>query len=403
MNRRAFVALPLALLPMEKGVWPLLRQSPERGAVPLSLREGERRRVLPAANRYMSEAPVTVTATSSPRSAGGRHDFFSEGDYWWPDPKNPDGPYIRRDGETNPANFVGHRQAMVRLSLQVPALTAAWLLTKERRYADHAVRHLGAWFVDPATRMSPHLLYGQAIKGHFTGRGIGIIDTLHLVEVARAASVLETSGAMSPDDRTGVRDWFTRYLTWMTTHQYGIDERNAQNNHGTCWVAQVGEFARYTGDDTLTSFCRERYKTVLVPGQIAADGSFPLELARTKPYGYSLFNLDAFAIVCQSLSTPQDNLFSWELPDGRGIRKASEFMFPYIADKTRWPHKPDVQYHENWPVRHPSLLFTGLALGRIEYLQVWQRLEADPTVDEVIRNFVVRQPLLWISDSELYR
>ena len=386
-----FLALPVGLLPFP-------RQAAESAAVSASLADGERRRVVPAAEKYLREMPVTITATSSPRSTGGRHDFFSEGDYWWPDPKNPEGPYIRRDGETNPDNFVGHRQAMVRLSLQVPALTAAWMLTKERRYADHAARHLRAWFIDPATIMNPHLLYGQAIKGHFTGRGIGIIDTLHLVEVARAASVLEDSGALSPSDRAGVRDWFTRYLTWMTTHQYGIDERNAQNNHGTTWVAQVGEFARYTGDETLMAFCRDRYKRVLVPTQMAVDGSFPLELARTKPYGYSLFNLDAFSIVCQTLSTPKDNLWTLELPDGRGMRKGMEFMFPYIADKTKWPHKPDVQYYDEWPVRHPSLLFTGLALGRSDYVQLWGRLEADPTVEEVIRNFVVRQPLLWISN-----
>jgi hypothetical protein len=390
MHRRVFLGLPLGLLPV-------FRQAGEKGAVPIFLADGERRRVLPAAEKYLAEQPVTVTATSSPRSAGGRHDFFSEGDYWWPDPQNPDGPYIRRDGETNPDNFVGHRQAMVRLSLQVPALTAAWMLTNEKRYADHAVRHLRAWFIDPDTIMNPHLLYGQAIKGHFTGRGIGIIDTLHLVEVARAASVLEASGAMPASDSAGVRDWFTKYLTWMTTHQYGIDERNAQNNHGTCWVAQVGEFARYTGDTTLMAFCRDRYKNVLVPVQIALDGSFPLELARTKPYGYSLFNLDAFSIVCQTLSTAEDNLWTWEMPDGRGIRKAMEFMFPYIADKTKWPHKPDVQYHDQWPVRHPSLLFTGLALGRPEYVELWRRLDPDPAVDEVIRNFVVRQPFLWIS------
>ena len=78
------------------------------------------------------------------------------------------------------------------------------------------------------------------------------------------------------------------------------------------------------------------------------------------------------------------------------MRKAMAFMFPYMADKSRWPHKPDVQYHENWPVRHPSLLFCGLALAEPQYLDLWQRLEPDPTVDEVIRNFVVRQPLLWI-------
>jgi hypothetical protein len=114
----------------------------------------ERARVVAAARGYLKEAPVTVTATRSPRSAGGLHDFFSEGDYWWPDPENPDGPYIQRDGMTNPANFVDHRRALMRLSVQAPALVEAWRLTHEPRYAAHAARHLRAWFVDPKTRMN---------------------------------------------------------------------------------------------------------------------------------------------------------------------------------------------------------------------------------------------------------
>ncbi len=67
----------------------------------------DRARVLKGADRYLTEAPVTVTASGSPRSAGGQHDFFSEGDYWWPDPNNPDGPYIQRDGMTNPGELRG--------------------------------------------------------------------------------------------------------------------------------------------------------------------------------------------------------------------------------------------------------------------------------------------------------
>src|SRR5262245_31006434 len=122
----------------------------------------DRNRVLKAANQYLSEAPITITATSSPRSGGGKHDYFSEGDYWWPDPKNPDGPYIQRDGMSNPDNFVAHRHAMIRMSLQVPALAAAWMLTKEERYAAHATKHLHAWFLDPATLMNPNLQYAQA-------------------------------------------------------------------------------------------------------------------------------------------------------------------------------------------------------------------------------------------------
>jgi len=356
----------------------------------------ERARVLAAAGRYLAEQPVTIAVSSSPRSAGGRHDFFSEADYWWPDPQNASGPYIQRDGMTNPENFVEHRRAMVRLSLQVPALAAAWVLTRERRYANHAARHLRAWFVDESTRMNPHLLYSQAIHGRVTGRGIGIIDTIHLVEVTRALSTLEESGDLSGSDRAAVRDWFSRYVTWMTTHQYGIDEREARNNHGTCWVMQVAEFARYVGREDLTSFCRTRYKTVLLPNQVAADGSFPEELRRTKPYGYSLFNLDAMTTVCQILSTKTDDLWSYELADGQGIRKAIAFLFPYIVDKKAWPHKPDVMYHDEWPMRHPSLLFAGLALNESKYLDLWRKLPADSTVEEVIRNFFIRQPLLWL-------
>mgnify|MGYP003693640381 CR=1 FL=1 len=99
--------------------------------------------------KYLSEQPITITASHSPRSAGGLHDYFSEGDYWWPDPQNPGGPYIQRDGMSNPDNFNDHRRALMRFSMQVLALAAAWLITRDDRYAKHAATHLRAWFIDP--------------------------------------------------------------------------------------------------------------------------------------------------------------------------------------------------------------------------------------------------------------
>ena len=357
----------------------------------------DRARVLKAANQYLSEKPITITASHSPRSTGGLHDFFSEGDYWWPDPQNPDGPYIQRDGITNPDNFVEHRRALMRLSMQVPALVAAWRLTRDARYAQHAALHLRAWFIDPSTRMNPHLQFAQAIHGRFTGRGTGIIDTIHLVEVARAIEVLEGSGAMTVREHDAIKAWFTTYLRWMTTNQNGIDERDAKNNHGTCWVMQVAAFAHLTGDQKLLDYCRDRFKTVLLPNQLAADGSFPQELRRTKPYGYSLFNLEAMAAVCQILSTAQDNLWTFQLSDGRNMARAMEYMTPFIREKKTWPLKPDVMYDKEWPMRQTSLLFAGLALSRADYLELWKKLPADSNVEEVIRNFFIRQPVLWVS------
>ena len=255
------------------------------------VRSLERERVLAAATAFLKEDPVTVTSTSSPRSTGGPHDFFSEGDYWWPPPGNPGGAYVRRDGRSNPDNFVGHRQCLMRLSRIVPALAAAWVLTGEGRYSERAARHLRAWFLDEATRMTPHLRYAQAIHGVSLGRGTGIIDTIHLVEVAQAVRALESAPGLSKAERDGVVLW---------------------------------------------------------------------------------------------------------LPDGRGLRRAVAFMAPFIRDRKLWPFPPDVMYDEQWPMRQASLLFAGLSYGESSYLDLWKTLPADSPVDEVIRNFFVRQPVLWV-------
>lgn len=105
-----------------------------------------------------------------------------------------------------------HRQAMRRLSVAVPALVAAWKVTGDARYAQHAVRHLRAWFVDEATRMSPHLRYAQAIHGRVTSRGTGIIDTVHLVEVKRAVEALAGAPAFDPATEAAIRGWFGEYV-----------------------------------------------------------------------------------------------------------------------------------------------------------------------------------------------
>ncbi|UOQ74128.1 alginate lyase family protein [Hymenobacter cellulosilyticus] len=356
-----------------------------------------RRQVLTQAAWALQQQPVTVTASTSPRSAGTAHDFFSEGDYWWPDPQNPAGPYIQRDGLTNPDNFVAHRQAMIRFSRIIGALASAYELTHDEQYARHALLHLRAWFLDPATLINPSLNFAQAIKGRFTGRGIGVIDTIQLMEVAQGVLVLQSSKAFGKDDVAGIKSWFAQYLTWLTMHQYGKDEMNAQNNHGTCWVMQVAAFARLTGNQELLDFCRTRYKTVLLPTQMAANGSFPLETKRTKPYGYSLFNLDAMTMICQILSTPANDLYAYQTPDGRGIRRGIEYLYPFVADKSKWPFPQDVMYWDNWPVAQPFLVFGAVQFKQPDWLQTWQRLDHQPEVEEVIRNLPVRNPIIWLN------
>jgi hypothetical protein len=396
VNRRTFIkeAGTVALVNATAHAWssrPRVNQSETFQLVA----KADRGRILAAARKYVSLTPATITSFPTNRSAGGVHDFFSQADYFWPNPKDPNGPYINRDGQSNPDNFDEHRRVMVSLSIQMPALTAAWVLTGESRYAHKACEHLRAWFVAPETRMNPNLQFAQAVKGVSTGRSYGIIDTLHLVEVARAASLL-TQEMLGAGDSATVKGWFANYVDWLSHSEPGMKERDATNNHAICWALQAAEFARLAGDETTRKEVYRRYREIMLPNQMASNGSFPRELERTKPYSYSIFNFDVMAGLCQSLKGLTPDPPAFELSDGRGLCRAAEFIYPYIKDKGTWRWAKDVEHFDALPVRSPGLLFAGIACHEQSYIDLWKTLNPDPTDKEVIRNYPIRQPILWI-------
>jgi hypothetical protein len=355
-----------------------------------------KQQILTEADWAMKQSPITITAESSPRSAGGKHDFFSEADYFWPNPANPDGPYVNRDGETNPNNFVAHRKAMIRFSTIIGALASAYQLTHDEKYVKQAVVHLKAWFVNPETLMNPNLSFAQAVKGSSTGRSWGIIDTIHFMEVAQGILVMENAKSFDKQSLTAIKKWFADYILWLNTSKNGVAEKTSQNNHSACWAMQVASFAKLCNDQPMLDSLRLRYKTVLLPKQMATDGSFPLELARTKAYGYSIFNLDAFTMICQILSTPKDDLWKFETTDGKSIQKGINYLYPFVADKSKWALKPDVMFWENWPVAQPFLVFGAYAYQNQNWFNTWKKLDLKPTNEEVIRNLPIRHPLIWM-------
>lgn len=350
------------------------------------------------AKAFLYSPPITVTDAYSERSAGGIHDFYTEGDYLWPNPKDPKGPYIRKDGKTNPENFTAHRIAMIRLSEIVATLTSAWLITEEEIYAKKAQEHLVAWFVKEETKMNPNMLYAQAIFGKVTGRGIGLIDACHLVEVVQSVRLLSEKGGLTQEVEPEIKKWFGEFLEWMTTHEYGISEMNWKNNHGTCWAVTAASMAVLTENKEIIELCTQRFKEVLLPNQMAENGSFPLELERSKPYGYSLFNIDAFCNLAQVLSTAEENLFEYKTEDGKSIKKGLEFIFPYMIDKSKWPYAKDVFIWNEWPVSQSSLLFAGIAYDEEKYIDTYLSLPNYPIHNEVIRNLPVRHPAIWIME-----
>jgi hypothetical protein len=357
----------------------------------------DRARILKAAAAALVLPPITITKHRAQLSEGGPHDFYSNGDYWWPNPNTTNGlPYVQRDGQSNPGNFTAHRKCVLDLRDAVAALGAAYKITKEEHYAAKAAELVRVFFVDAPTQMNPSLNYAQAIPGITPGRGIGIIDTLHLIEVPLAVQELAKSPAFPAEVLAGVKQWFRDYSDWMITSKNGQDEANTKNNHAVAYWLQIACFAQLTGDEAKLAECRRRFREVFLPQQMAANGSFPQELRRTKPYAYSIFQLDNLTALAQIASTPQDDLWNFALADGRSLKQAMAFLYPYLADKSTWPRPPDVQAWDGWPARQPSLLFTGLAFREPKYLELWRKLAPDPTDAEVKRNIAITQPLLWL-------
>lgn len=352
--------------------------------------------VLEKAQEALKAPVLHITDIQSPRSEGGPHDYYSNGDYWWPNPDTPDGlPYVHRDGQTNPDNFNGHRIIMRQMRTNVVFLTSAYVLTGEEVYAERAVKHLKEFFLDEETFMAPHLQYAQALLGICSGRGIGIIDTLHLVDVVFAVEHLKNSAAMTEEICGGLKKWFSRYLGWMLTDANGIQEMNKDNNHGVCFFVQAAAFALFTDNERIVDFCREYYKKGLLK-QEAADGSFPRETGRTKPYNYSIFIVDNMVSLCHLLSKPEDNLWEYESPEGKSIKKALDFITPYVLDKSTWPYPPDVMHFDAFPARTGFMMLAGCTLGRKELLDLYDRLPVESDDEEARRNIASRQPMLWM-------
>lgn len=321
------------------------------------------------AERALAVPPVSVMDKTVTPPSGDRHDYMSQAPYWWPDPSKPGGkPYIRKDGERNPEiNGISDHDNLLRLCTTVGTLGLAYHLTGRNQYAAHAARLTRVWFLDAATRMNPHLRYGQGIPGINDGRGIGIIETRGLPELIDGVTLLGGSPAWTPGDEKGLQAWMRAYVTWLVDSEYGKDESKNGNNHETWYDVQVASLAWYTGQTELARRTLERSRE-RIGRQFQPDGGQPRELERTRSWDYSAFNLTAFFHLAGLGERAGVDLWGYRSPDGRSLRKGLDFMIPFALGQRKWP---DAQITEWRPgVIHPLLRRAAVAWKEPKYREL---------------------------------
>ncbi len=295
-----------------------------------------------AADRALHQPNPSVTQKGMLPPSGSRHDYLSLSAYWWPDPAKDEGlPWIRRDGEVNPAskNNQSDGVRLARFTADLQTLTLAWYFSGETRYAAKAQSMARTWFIDPATRMNPNLNYAQGVPGKAQGRHTGVLDGRYFAtRVVDALLLLQDSPGWRAQDQAALHAWFRDYLHWLQYSKLAQGERDAPNNHGSWYAAQVAGIAWYVQQPEvikqMAALTRQK-----IDGQIRADGTQPFELARTRSFHYSYFNLQALTSVAQlAQRSGAGDLWHYQ-QQGGSLIDALDYMAPYSDDRKPWPWK----------------------------------------------------------------
>jgi hypothetical protein len=289
------------------------------------------------ADALLNMKPVSVMDKAFTPVSGNKHDYMSQAPYFWYDSTKPNGlPYMRKDGQRNPEIYkITDRTYLGKLDDACRVLSLASYLTGEEKYANKAAALLRTWFIDEATKMNPHLEYGQAIPGVNTGRGIGIIETVALISIADAAGLLAGSKSWREADQQALQQWYGQYLIWLLTSKNGTDEHRAKNNHGTWYYAQVIDFALFTGDKNKALQLAKESKTRL-DSQLTKEGQQPLELERTNSLGYSTMNLRGWFTVATLAEKTGVDVWSYKTSKDVTLRTAFDWLMPYAAGEKTW-------------------------------------------------------------------
>lgn len=293
------------------------------------------------AKQALIAGPFSVMHKKSPPPSGDKHDYMSQAPYYWPNPAKPNGlPYVRRDGERNPDAYGNSdRLAIGELADNLETLALAYYFKRDEAYAARAALLLRTWFLDPATRMNPNFQFAQAILGVNTGRGTGLIESRAFVRVVDAVGLLAGSKAWSEADQGGLQAWFANFLQWMQASEHGRDEAAARNNHGTYYDVQVASFALFLGKPELAASILQAARQKRIAVQIEPDGRQPLELSRTKSWGYSVGNLSGLMSLATLGERVGVDLWHYATADGRSIGRALDYLAPFTLGQSQWPHQ----------------------------------------------------------------
>lgn len=285
-------------------------------------------------------AQTLVAVTDKAHSiSGNKHNYESLSVYFWPNADKPGGiPYVEKDGQYNPEYKQYDLPRLEQLAANIRSFANAFLKTGDTKQYDLLIKQIDRWFIDRKTRMTPHFRYSQFAPGWNNGEGWpgGIIEAYNFISILDNIEAVDAQKSIGKTRMRKLKSWFADFAQWMQKSPQGKTERSSQNNHGLAYHVTLYRLAQFTDnkvlcDELIRSFAPER-----ITPQIAADGSQPNELKRTRAMMYSTYNLQHMLDFCHMLHRQGINYIDGE---GAPIKKAILFLYPYLGNKGKFHYQ----------------------------------------------------------------
>ena len=323
--------------------------------------------LLSQAESALTRGPYSVTDKTAIAPSQKKNDYFTIAPYFWPNPNSSDGlPYISIDGKRVPGTKLYEPESDRYDRTRIQYLfddslisVLAWCFSGNKKYAEHAANLLNVFFLDPNTRMNPHLEFAQVRRGHNDDKGFrtGIIELKDFYFYLDAVRILDEFGFLN-DTQTGkFEEWVSEYLGWLLKSIQGQEEAEADNNHGTYYDLQVASLASFLNQtETLDQTFERSINRILQ--QISFDGSQPKELKRTLSKHYCCFNLQGWSRLCTLSSRYDFDLFGYQSKKGKSLTKAFSWFINKCSEP--WEHK-QIEEYDNDRV-YPLIIFLDAEL-----------------------------------------
>ena len=294
------------------------------------------RAYLQKADRAINKGLVAVTDKTNTIS-GDKHNYESLSIYWWPDPKNPDGPYIARDGEFNPEYKLYDYPRLLQLVENIRSCAQAYYLSGDLKYYTFVCQQLDVWFITAQTRMNPDFSYCQFIPGRNEGRGNpqGMIDAYSFNDVLEGIRLTNNVKSIGRKRMRALKNWFGAFANWMQTSDYGKKAYAFTNGQVLTFDTTIYNIFIFTGQKSARKAIFKAFPEKRIKAQIADDGKMPEALKRTKALSYTVSDIQRLVDFASLAKADGKSLSKESLVR---IQSAFDYITPLTSNREAFPY-----------------------------------------------------------------